>query len=100
MIILAGITVIVTNESYTSQTSFLDKEKPCWNNGNKSRKKQGISPSNRRIHRGLFKSNNGTLINADVNGAYQIIKKVFPNASFAEGIAGLVLSPVKWSLLI
>lgn len=97
---LAGITVIATNESYTSQTSFLDKEKPCWNNGNKSRKKQGISPSNRRIHRGLFKSNNGTLINADVNGAYQIIKKVFPNASFAEGIAGLVLSPVKWSPLI
>ena len=33
----------------------------------------------RRIHRGLFVSNNGTKINADVNGAYQIMKKVFPN---------------------
>lgn len=97
---LAGISVIATNEAYTSQTSFLDKEKPCWNNGNKSRKKQGLSPINRRVHRGLFKSNQGILINADVNGACQIIKKVFPKASFAEGIADVVLSPVKWSPLI
>lgn len=97
---LAGITVIATNESYTSQTSFLDKEKPCRNNGNKSRQKQGLSPVNRRIYRGLFKSNSGTLINADVNGAYQIIKKVFPKATFAKGIAGLVLNPVKWNPLI
>ncbi|MDD6490246.1 MAG: transposase, partial [Clostridia bacterium] len=32
----------------------------------------------RRIHRGLFKSNDNILINADLNGAYQILKKVFP----------------------
>ena len=32
----------------------------------------------RRKHRGLFKSNNDILINADVNGAFQILKKVFP----------------------
>ena len=38
---LAGITVIQTNESYTSQTSALDHEKPCWENGNNSRKRQG-----------------------------------------------------------
>ncbi|WP_201726921.1 IS200/IS605 family accessory protein TnpB-related protein, partial [Lactobacillus helveticus] len=30
---LAGISVIRTNESYTSQTSALDHEKPCWENG-------------------------------------------------------------------
>ena len=64
-----GIKVILTEESYTSGTSFLDNEPPIKENYNK----------NRRIHRGLFKSNNGTLINADVNGAYQIMKKVFPN---------------------
>ncbi len=97
---LAGITVITTNESYTSQTSFLDNEKPCWQNGNKSRKKQGLSPINRRIHRGLFKSNHNYLINADVNGAYQIMRKVFPNVSFNYGIEGLVFSSVKWSPLI
>lgn len=97
---LAGITVIRTNESYTSQTSALDHEQPCWQNGNKSRKKQGKSPVNRRIHRGLFRANNGRLINADVNGAFQIIRKAFPKVSLADGIADVVLRPVKWSALI
>lgn len=97
---LVGITVIRTNESYTSQTSSLDHEKPCWANGNKSRKKQGKSPINRRIHRGLFKANDDRLINADVNGALQIIRKVFPKYSLNDGIAGVVLRPVKWTPLI
>ncbi|WP_281828617.1 RNA-guided endonuclease InsQ/TnpB family protein [Lactobacillus amylolyticus] len=94
---LNGITVIQTNESYTSQTSALDHEKPCWNNGNKSRKSQGKNPINRRLERGLFRANDGTLINADVNGALQIIKKVFPNFALDNGIAGAVLRPIKWS---
>ena len=63
-----GITVILTEESYTSGTSFIDQEEPVKENYNKSR----------RIHRGLFMSNNGTGINADLNGAYQILKKAFP----------------------
>ena len=61
---LAGIDVRVVNESYTSGTSYLDGEKPdkqCYDNA-------------RRISRGMFRSNNGKLINADVNAAYQIIK--------------------------
>ncbi|MCD5452108.1 RNA-guided endonuclease InsQ/TnpB family protein [Lactobacillus delbrueckii] len=97
---MVGITVICTNESYTSQTSALDGEKPCWNNGNKSRKKQGLSPANRRIHRGMFRSNKGLLVNADINGAMQIVRKVFPNVSFANGIVDAVLHPAKWSPLI
>ena len=94
---LAGITVIQTNESYTSQTSALDHEKPCWANGNKSRIRQGKVPINRRVKRGLFKTNNGKLINADVNGALQIIRKVFSNFQVNDEIAGVVLRPVKWS---
>lgn len=82
-----GIKVIVTDESYTSGTSFLDNELPTKENYNKSRRK----------YRGLFISNNGIKINADVNGSYQIIKKVFPKA-FAEGIEGVVLHPVKVNL--
>ena len=70
------------NESYTSGTSFLDNEQPCKENYDKSR----------RVHRGLFVSNNGTKINADVNGAYQIMKKVIPDA-FAKGIEGVGLHP-------
>ena len=63
-----GIAVILTEESYTSGTSFIDNEEPVREYYNKSR----------RLHRGLFKSNDGILINADLNGAYQIIKKVVP----------------------
>ena len=75
-----GIAVILTEESYTSGTSFIDNELPVKENYNKSR----------RVHRGLFKSNNGTLINADLNAAYQIIKKVFP----IEWDSGCALHPI------
>ena len=78
-----GIQVILTEESYTSGTSFLDNELPIKENYNKTR----------RIHRGLFKSNSNKLINSDVNGSYQIMKKVFPNA-FANGIEGVALHPL------
>lgn len=83
-----GIQVVITEESYTSGTSFLDGEYPIKENYNK----------NRRKYRGLFVSNKGTKINADVNGSYQIIKKVFPKA-FADGIEGVGLHPFKINLL-
>ena len=79
-----GLNVILTEESYTSGTSFLDAEKPVKAYYDKSRRK----------YRGLFVSNTGIKINADVNGAYQIMKKVFPDA-FADGIEGVVLHPVR-----
>lgn len=82
-----GIRVELTEESYTSGTSFLDSEFPIKENYNKSRRK----------FRGLFISNNGIKINADVNGAYQIMKKVFPNA-YADGIEGLGLTPIRVSI--
>lgn len=63
-----GIAVILTEESYTSGTSFLDNEDPVKRYYNKRR----------RIYRGLFRSDDGTLINADINGAFQIMKKVVP----------------------
>jgi putative transposase len=78
-----GIAVVLTEESYTSGTSFLDGEEPVKENYDKSR----------RVHRGLFKANDDRLINADVNGAFQILRKVFPNVS-ADGIEGVVLRPV------
>jgi len=79
-----GIKIIETEESYTSGTSFLDNELPIKENYNKSR----------RIHRGLFRSNTRELINADLNGAYQIMKKVFPN-TFVDGIEGVHLHPIR-----
>lgn len=77
-----GISVVLTEESYTSGTSFLDNEEPIKSNYRKER----------RVHRGLFQSNTKKLINADVNGSLQILKKVFPNA-FSNGIEGVALHP-------
>ena len=77
-----GIKYIEVVESYTSGTSFLDNEEPCKEFYNKKR----------RIYRGLFISNQGIAINADVNAAYQIMKKVIPEAN-ADGIEGVYLHP-------
>ena len=63
---LEGISVIVTEESYTSKCSFLDDEDIC-----KHEEYDG-----KRIKRGLYKASDGRLINADVNGALNILKKV------------------------
>ena len=79
-----GIKVVLVDESYTSGTSFLDNEQPIKEFYNKSRRK----------HRGLFKSNKGVLIHADVKGAFQILKKAFPNA-YADGIEAVVFQPIK-----
>ena len=37
------------------------------------------------------------LINADINGSYNIIKKAFPNV-FADGIGGLMVNPESLSI--
>lgn len=84
-----GIRFIEHEEGYTSGTSFVDEEEPVKENYDKSR----------RIHRGLFVGNNGIQINADVNGAYQILKKVIPNA-FANGIEGAGLHPLTIKKLV
>jgi putative transposase len=81
-----GIKFVITEESYTSGTSFLDGELPCKENYDKTR----------RIFRGLFQSGN-KLINVDVNGSYQIMMKVFPNA-FANGIEGVGCHPLSMKI--
>ena len=77
-----GIRFLTNEENYTSGTSFLDGEIPCKENYDKGRRK----------YRGLFQAQD-KLINADVNGSYQIIMKAFPNA-FSYGIEGCCLAPV------
>ncbi len=62
---LLGIEVVMQNEAYTSGCSALDLEKVGKDNYNK----------NRRIERGLFESNEGIKINADVNGSLNILRK-------------------------
>ena len=71
----AGIKYIEVNEAYTSGTSYLDNEAPIKENYNKER----------RVQRGLFQAKN-MLINADVNGSLQIMRKVFPDSYTGYGI--------------
>lgn len=69
---LVGINVLITEESYTSKCSFLDSE-----DIKKQKEYKG-----KRIKRGLFKSSEGVLINADVNGSLNILRKVVGNFNY------------------
>ena len=80
---LVGVEVIKTEESYTSKCSALDLETI-----EKSEQYLG-----KRIKRGLFRSGKGVKINADVNGAFNIIRKVVPITLIGNGIEALVLKP-------
>jgi putative transposase len=67
-----GIKVIKTEESYTSKSSFLDDDViPTYQKGKKH------TFSGKRVKRGLYRSNKGFLINADVNGSANILKKYY-----------------------
>ena len=81
---LVGIHVILSEESYTSKCSFLDLE-PIGKHA---------TYRGKRVKRGLFRASTGQFINADVNAAYNILRKVVPNA-FADGIAAAVVQPVR-----
>ena len=86
---LVGISVIVTEESYTSKASALDADKlPVYNSKSK------LIPvfSGKRVKRGLYRTGAGKTINADINGSLNIARKVIPN--FMDGIEGLPFIPV------
>lgn len=63
---LEGINVIIREESYTSKCSFIDNEEI----------KKHETYLGRRIKRGLFKTAFGKIINADLNGSLNIMRKV------------------------
>lgn len=76
---LEGINVILTEESYTSKCSFLDNE-PLGKHDNYKGK---------RISRGLFKTSKGRLINADLNGSLNILRKVFGDFKYSIGASSV-----------
>lgn len=70
-----GIKVIIIEESYTSKASFLDGDDiPVY--GNKVERKF----SGRRISRGMYRSREKMMINADVNAAFNIMRKAVPES--------------------
>ena len=80
---MMGIRVIVTEESYTSKASFLDRDPlPTYKKGDTIE----YVFSGKRIKRGLYRAADGRLINADCNGSGNIVRKVAPNAYGPEGV--------------
>lgn len=86
-----GVTFFEQEESYTSKCSFLDVELVCRHD-----QYQG-----RRIHRGLFKTKSGILVNADKNGAANILRKFLTSNQrlnelcFERLAKGFVNNPVR-----
>ena len=91
---LVGVRVIVAEESYTSKCSFIDNEEI---------KKKEVYEG-KRTKRGLYRSKNGRLINADINGSYNIMRKGLVKASLDDKIVsypecrGFVYNPDKFNL--
>lgn len=69
---LYGIVYVEQEESYTSKASFFDDDFLPTYDANNS---QPYKFSGRRITRGQYKSAAGTVLNADVNGALNILRK-------------------------
>lgn len=91
---LEGISVILQEESYTSASNFLNDdplpvygqitEKPVF--------------SGKRISRGLYRTDKGILVQSDVMGSYNILRKAFPNVFNRYGIERCVVHPRRINL--
>ena len=90
---LVGISMIITEESYTSKCSFIDNEE--------IKKKETYL--GKRTKRGLYCSKVGRLINADINGSYNIMRKGLLKASLDDKVTypecrGFVYNPDKFNV--
>lgn len=83
---LEGITVKEIEESYTSKCSFLDDEEISKHEEYKGK----------RIKRGLFKTAGGNIINADVNGGLNILRKAV--GKFDYDPIEVCSTPVVWTV--
>ena len=88
---IAGITFVLNEESYTSKCDGLCLEEIC----------KHESYSGKRIKRGLFRSGCSKVVNADVNGAFNILRKVFGKSQEILEIInrGWLFHPLKLSNL-
>ena len=91
---LEGINVIEQEESYTSKVSFFDNDFiPVYGQNDELFKSSG-----KRIKRGLYKTSNGLVVNADINGSLNIMRKYLNEVCddlISPANRGLVMNPVK-----
>lgn len=88
-----GLRFVETEESYTSKASFLDSDElPTF-----GAKPEGWKESGKRVKRGLYRSKDGFRINADCNGAANILRKVAAKLGFnLDGVSrGALIAPLK-----
>lgn len=78
-----NINLQFTEESYTSKCSFIDNEKM-------KKKDQYLG---KRIKRGLYRSSNNLLLNADINSAANILRKARSDVIFDQDLLGLMFNP-------
>ena len=88
-----GITYMSQEESYTSKASALDMDAiPVYGND-----EAPVTFSGKRIHRGLYRSGDGSILNADINGSVNILRKYFKecneNWSYQNSVRALVNAP-------
>jgi len=99
---LAGIQVKIQEESYTSKASFLDLDPiPTY----KPNDETEYTFSGKRIGRRnrLYRTKDGKIICADVNGSYNILRKCKPDAFAhvdAKGIAAYVVQPLRLAITV
>lgn len=94
--LIHGIRLIETEESYTSQASFFDNDfLPTF-----GEKPEGWKASGKRVKRGLYRTAKGWLVNADCQGACNIMRKVSTSLGIdLSGVCrGAVAAPFKVKL--
>ncbi|MDJ0573758.1 MAG: transposase [Xenococcaceae cyanobacterium MO_234.B1] len=89
---MKGIKVVCSEESYTSKASFLSLDSiPTYGDDGANQ----VKFSGYRETRGMYKIKGEKVrINADVNGSYNIMRKVIPTV-FDQGIEGVVVRPIR-----
>jgi putative transposase len=93
-----GLRFVETEESYTSKASFLDSDSlPTF-----GAKPEGWKESGKRVKRGLYRSADGFRINADCNGAANILRKVAAKLGLnLDGVSrGALIAPFRIPLWI
>lgn len=85
-----GVRYVMQEESYTSKASFLDDDNiPVFNPAEEN----SHIFSGKRIKRGLYRSAKGILLNADINGALNILRKSKQKFDKEQLCKGLLASP-------
>lgn len=88
---LVGIKVVIQEESYTSKASFLDSDPLPTYQANRSEKPLF---SGRRIARSWYRASDGTVIHADINGSWNILRKSNSDLlQLGRGVAGAAVRP-------